>query len=250
MMPKATFRFYAELNDFLPRDQRYQNFAVSFAGHESVKHILETLGVPHTEVDLILINGESVPFDHHVREGDRVSVYPMFETLDISPVTEVRPEPLREPKFVLDNHLGKLAGYLRLLGFDTRYQNDYQDPELAAISGAEDRILLTRDRGLLKRKEVTHGYCVRADHPEEQIVEVLRRFDIADMAEPYSRCARCNGKLGSVPKKKVLDQLEPLTKKYYHQFMQCERCHQVYWEGSHFQELNDFLRHVVQEANG
>lgn len=247
-MAEAYFRFYAELNDFLPRHKRHKTFPVEFAGHETVKHILEAVGVPHTEVDLILINGESVGFDHAVQPGDRVSVYPMFEILDISKLTEVRPEPLREPKFVLDNHLGKLAGYLRLLGFDTRYENHYEDPELASISSEDDRILLTRDRGLLKRKQVTHGYCVRADDPKEQIIEVLRKFDIADFVKPYTRCARCNGLLKPVPKREVLEQLEPLTKKYYDHFMQCQDCQQVYWKGSHFQELNEFLSQVVEEA--
>lgn len=197
---------------------------------------------------MILINGQSVGFEGTVKEGDRVSVYPMFEALDISNLTEVRPEPLREPKFVLDNHLGKLAGYLRLLGFDTVYRNDFADPELASISSQKDRILLTRDRGLLKRKEVTHGYCVRADDPQQQLLEVLRRFDIAAMADPYSRCARCNGLLAPVSKEKVLDRLKPLTKKYYDRFMQCQSCQQVYWEGSHFDDLNDFLSRVVEEA--
>jgi len=234
----------------LPPEVRHERFPVQFAGHESVKHILETLGVPHTEVDLILANGKSVGFAYQVEEGDRVSVFPMFESLDISSLTEVRPEPLREPKFVLDNHLGKLAGYLRLLGFDTRYKNDFHDPELATISNQEERILLTRDRGLLKRKVVSHGYCVRADAPREQLLEVLRRFDLADLVEPYSRCARCNGKLASVEKEEVLDHLEPLTKKYYDQFMQCAHCQQVYWKGSHFQDLNTFLERVVKEARG
>jgi len=248
-MPQAIFRFYAELNDFLPPDVRRGSFPVTFNGHESVKHILETLGVPHTEVDLILVNGESVGFNRQIAEGDRVSIFPVFESLDISRLTEVRPEPLRELKFVLDNHLGKLAGYLRLLGFDTRYQNDYQDPRLAEISQEEDRILLTRDRGLLKRKVVTHGYCVRADNPQDQIIEILRRFDLAQLVQPYTRCARCNGYLRSAEKKDVIHHLEPLTKKYYDEFMQCENCGQVYWRGSHFEDLNEFLHHVVSEAD-
>lgn len=248
-MPQATFRFYAELNDFLPADTLQNRFPVTFSGHETVKHILETMGVPHTEVDLILVNGESVGFDRQIEEGDRVSVFPVFESLDISRLTEVRPEPLREPKFVLDNHLGKLAGYLRLLGFDTRYENDYQDPQLAKISQEEDRILLTRDRGLLKRKVVSHGYCVREDNPQDQIIEILRRFDLAPLAQPYSRCARCNGYLQPAEKEEIVHHLEPLTKEYYDDFMQCEHCGQVYWRGSHFEDLNEFLNHVVKEAD-
>ncbi len=204
-MPHANFRIYAELNYFLPPEKRQVSFELHFAGHETVKHLLESLGIPHTEVDLILANGVSVDFAYQVEEGDRVSVYPVFEALDVASVTEVRPEPLREPRFVLDSHLRKLAGYLRLLGFDTLYENDFDDAELAEISSSEERILLTRDRGLLKRKIVTHGYCVRDSDPRAQIVDVLRRFDLGNMAAPFARCARCNGILEPVPKEEVFE---------------------------------------------
>src|SRR5262249_31383318 len=156
-MNRACFRFYAELNDFLPPGRRGVTFTYSFEGSPSIKDLIEALGVPHTEVDLILVNGESVDFAYRVREGDRISVYPVFESLDITPLLRVRPRPLRETRFVLDTHLGRLAAYLRLLGFDTLYRNDAGDDELARISSGEGRILLTRDRGLLKRSQVTHG---------------------------------------------------------------------------------------------
>lgn len=141
--------------------------------------MIESLGIPHTEVDLILVNDESVDFSHAVQDGDRVSVYPVFEAFDISPIVRVRPQPLRESRFVLDVHLGRLASYLRILGFDTLYRNDYDDEELAGFSRNDGRILLTRDRGILKRSEVTHGYWVRENRPREQVVGVVRRFDLA-----------------------------------------------------------------------
>jgi len=212
-------------------------FSVELAGHETVKHLIEMLGVPHPEVDLILANGESVDFDYLVRGGDRVSVYPVFESIDIRGTSKVRPEPLRSPRFVLDNHLGRVAGYLRLLGFDCLYRNDFQDKHLAEISARQERILLTRDRGLLKRKIVTRGYLVRSDQPLEQAEEIIRRFDLAASVRPFTRCSRCNGRLVSVEKSEVFDQLEPLTKKHYNQFTRCEDCGQIYWRGSHFQKL-------------
>ncbi|MBC8496971.1 MAG: Mut7-C ubiquitin/RNAse domain-containing protein [Anaerolineales bacterium] len=240
-MPQATFRFYAELNDFLPRERQRADFAHAFDGHETVKHLIETLSVPHTEVDLILVNGDSVGFDYQVREGDWVSVYPMFESMDIKAVSQVRPEPLREPRFVLDCHLGKLTTYLRLLGFDTIYRNDFDDHELAEISSSDRRILLTRDRGLLKRSQVTHGYCVRAKNPKQQVKEILGRFDLTGLAKPFSRCARCNGLLKPVPKAEVYDRLEPKTKLYYEEFRICEACDQIYWKGSHFERMEGFI---------
>jgi hypothetical protein len=244
-MRSATFRFYAELNDFLPQEKRMRAFPVELAGHETVKHLIEMLGVPHPEVDLILVNGQSVDFDYLVRGGDRVSVYPVFESVDIRGISKVRPEPLRSPRFVLDSHLGRLAGYLRLLGFDCLYRNDFQDRELAEISARQERILLTRDRGLLKRKIVTRGYLVRSDQPLKQAEEIIRRFDLASSVRPFTRCSRCNGRLVSVEKSQVFDQLEPLTKKHYNQFTHCEDCGQVYWRGSHFQELEEKILGLI-----
>lgn len=249
-MDKATFRFYAELNDFLPTEKQKHPFEVAIAGHETVKHLIEMLGVPHTEVDLILVDGQSVAFDTQVEAGEQVSVYPMFESVDISQITRVRPQPLRKPAFVLDAHLGRLAGILRLLGLDCCYENNYQDATLAEISSSEQRILLTRDRGLLKRKIVDRGYLVRSDDPLEQAEEVVRRFDLADQVQPFTRCSRCNGMLKSVSKQEIMDQLEPLTKKYYHDFSRCERCGQVYWKGSHFQKIDRMIQRLLSQPGG
>ncbi len=194
-MPQVVLRFYAELNDFLPRERRQAPFAHTFAGRRSVKDLIEALGVPHTEVDLILVKGVSVDFSYLPQDGDQISVYPVFEAVDISPLVRLRPRPLREPKFVLDAHLGKLASHLRLMGFDTLYQNDYADETLARVSETEKRLLLTKDRGLLKRRQVTHGYLVRGTDPELQLREVLSRFDLFDAVRPFTRCLNCNGSL-------------------------------------------------------
>jgi uncharacterized protein len=206
-MSRACFRFYAELNDFLLPERRAGAFIRSFEENPSIKDAIEALGVPHTEVDLILVNGESVDFSYLVQDGDRVSVYPVFESLDITPLARVRPRPLRETRFVLDVHLGRLASYLRMLGFDTLYRNDYTDDTLAGISSAERRILLTRDRGVLKRSQVTHGYCLRETDPRRQLVEVVRRFDLFRAMAPLQRCLRCNALLEPVSKESIVERL-------------------------------------------
>src|ERR1035437_623673 len=177
MINQASFRFYEELNDFLPASKKKVSFIRTFEGNPSVKDIIESLGVPHVEIDLILVNGVSVDFKYILHDQDMVSVYPVFETIDLSNVTHLRSKPLRETKFVLDVHLGKLAKYLRMLGFDTRYENDNDDPEIIRISLTEHRIILTRDIGLLKVKTVSHAYYIRSQHPKGQLSEVLKHFD-------------------------------------------------------------------------
>jgi hypothetical protein len=246
-MKQASFRFYAELNDFLPPLRRQVTFRHTFEGRVSVKDMIESLGAPHTEVDLILIDGRSVDFGYLVQDGDRISVYPVFESLDVAPLVRVRPEPLREPRFVLDTHLGKLASYLRMLGFDTRYRNDFKDAELARISSQERRILLTRDRGLLKRSVVTHGYCVRQTQPRRQLLEVLRRFDLFGAVQPFRRCIRCNGLLEPVEKAAIQHRLPPRTREYYGEFRICQTCDQIYWRGSHYQRMQQFIQGVLEQ---
>lgn len=250
-MSQAIFRFYAELNDFLSPARKQTDFAHAFAARASVKDMIESLGVPHTEVELILVNGAPVNFTYPVRDGDRISVYPVFESIDATPLVRLRPQPLREPRFVLDAHLGKLAGYLRLLGFDTLYRNDFDDRKLASISAVERRTLLTRDRGLLKRSLVTHGYYVRETDPLRQVIEVLRRFDLRRMIAPFHRCTRCNGVLRATDKEALGDRLQDGTREHYDEFHVCDQCGKVYWKGSHYQHLLDFIARVsVEDAGG
>jgi uncharacterized protein with PIN domain len=242
----ARFRFYEELNDFLPPPRRKKCFEHTFSRRASVKDMIESLGVPHTEVELILVNGESVDFSHIVRNGDMISVYPVFESLDIRELLKLRPEPLRRNRFVLDTHLGRLARYLRLLGFDTLYRNNFSDSELAQLSGEHHRILLTRDRILLHRSIITHGYFVRATDPLFQTAEVLRRFDLYNDINPWTRCTRCNGLLEPVAKKCIAHRLEPKTRQYYTDFSICTDCKQLYWKGSHFRKMSGLVRELSQ----
>ena len=248
-MNRAYFRFYAALNDFLLPERRQVRFIYSFKECGSIKDTVEALGVPHPEIDLILVNGQSVDFSYLVQDGDWISVYPRFKSIDITPLKPLVPKAWPEIRFVLDVHLGKLATYLRLLGFDTLYRNDYQDRELAQISSEESRILLTRDRALLKRSIVTHGYCIRELDTEKQLVEVLRRFDLFGQIQPFQRCLRCNGLLEPVAKEAIRDRLLPKTRLYYHDFRSCQDCAQIYWKGSHYEGIQQFLARVLAKNN-
>ena len=230
-------RFYEELNDFLPPERRKTTFAHELTRRTSVKDLIESFGVPHTEVEVILANGQPVDFSYIVRASDRISVYPMFEGLDVSPLLRLRDKPLRDPRFVVDANLGQLARYLRLLGFDAIYRNDFADREVARLASEQRRIVLTRDRALLQHKIITHGYFVRADKPRLQVKEVLKRLDLYAMLRPFSRCLRCSGVLEDVNKAAVLHQLESKTKKYYERFRRCTECGQAYWKGSHFNRM-------------
>lgn len=243
-MKWASFRFYAELNDFLSPRRKEEVVKVSFQGRQSVKHLIESLHVPHTEVGEMRVNGEAVDFSYLVQDGDQVQVYPAPNGYPAGEGEGAYEEMPGWPLFILDNHLGKLARYLRMLGFDSLYRNDYQDEELAEVAEQENRILLTRDRGLLMRKTIQHGYCVRAKDPKQQLAEVARRFDLFDRIEPFQRCLRCNSPLCRVSKEAVLHRLQPLTRKYYHEFHLCPMCDQVYWRGSHYEKMEGFLRGV------
>ncbi len=188
-----------------------------------------------------MINGESADFSRRVNDGDYISVYPVFESVDVFPVLRVRPEPLRETRFLLDAHLGKLAAYLRMLGFDALYKNNLPDATLAEISVGERRILLTRDRGLLKRGLVTHGYLVRSSVPAEQIKQVLKHFDLFRLVKPFSRCMCCNKILKAVAKEEVEDRLPPKVRQYCNEFNLCQNCGRVYWKGSHYEQMKRFI---------
>lgn len=246
-MYQATFRFYAELNDFLPEAQRQQVIVHEFNEPASVKDRIESLGPPHTEVGLILANGEPVDFGYLVQDGDHIAVYPPFHDLPVDgpPLRPPRPRPAR---FALDAHLGKLARMLRMLGFDAWYQNDVEDGDLVQLAQEEDRILLTRDRGVLKHGQVVHGYCLRSLASSTQLLEVLRRYDLFEEITPFRRCMSCNGVLEPVEKAEILDRLEPKTKRYYHEFRRCKDCGQIYWKGSHFARMEALVERLRRLA--
>ena len=237
----AEFRFYEELNDFLPEERRKRDFAIEIDRARSVKDAIESAGVPHTEVDLILVDGASVDFAHLLRGGERVAVYPMFERLDIAPVLRLRPQPLRDPRFVADVHLGKLARHLRMAGFDTLWDNNWDDDAIVTLAGVQRRTILTRDKGMLRRREVERGYFVRATDSELQLAEVLRVLQLESRMAPFTRCRECNTLLDDVEKATVIDRLPEKVRDHSERFKRCPGCDRVYWEGTHFARMKKLL---------
>ncbi len=231
-------RFYAELNDFLPVDKRQRTFTHAFTGTPSVKDTIEAIGVPHTEVDVILVNDASVDFAHRLRGGERVAVYPVFERYDVAPVTRLRPEPLRVTRFIADVHLGSLARYLRLLGFDTTWERDLADDAIIEIAAREGRIILTRDKGILKNGRVTHGYWLRSTETMQQVEEVIRSLHLARRLSPYTRCMECNEDLESIRRRDAVGSVPLQVFIVYREFKRCTNCRRVYWRGSHLRRLD------------
>ena len=230
----ATFHFHGDLTDLSGAPSP----AYRFTGTPSVKDAVEAQGVPHVEVADLQVDGAPAGFAHLLRGGERIDVYPRGP--------EDRPEPAR---FVLDVHLGTLARYLRMLGFDARYRNDFADATIARLSADEERIVLTRDLGLLKRSEVRHGRWLRATDPDEQIREVVRAFDLVREAQPFTRCMACNGVLQSADLQDIADEIPDDVAATYDAFHRCPSCERVYWRGSHFDRMQRFVRSVLDEAS-
>lgn len=247
-MPEADLRFYEELNDFLPAERRRRTFSVEFEGTPSVKDVVERCGVPHPEVDLVLVDGKPVDWSARISGGERIAVYPVFESLDITEAQRLRPKPLRRTSFVVDANLGALARLLRLLGCDVLYDPDLDDAEIAERSRSGHRIVLTRDRELLKRSAVTHGVYVRSDDPEEQAAQVVARLDIADRLDPLSRCVRCGGPLVDADAEQVRAQVPPRSRNAYERFSRCASCGAVYWRGTHYAELEAKVERILARA--
>ncbi len=252
-MAWATVVLHGDLNDFpLPHRRRavvHPRVAVvhrRFIGRPAVKDLLEALGVPHPEIAAITVNGAPAGFDHRLDDGARVEVWPAAEAAasGLVPVLPAAPEDSADPRFVVDAHLGRLAAYLRMLGFDTWYRNDADDDQLAAVAAAERRILLTRDRGLLKRSLVRRGAYLRSDQPVEQLVEVALRFGLVDRWRPFGRCLRCNTLLIPVSREEVLHRLQPLTRIYYDDFRRCPGCGAIFWKGSHHARMERLVDRV------
>lgn len=239
-MQQVEIRLYAELAELAGEVE----VVVPIVAPRSVKDAVEACGVPHPEVALLLVDAQPVGFDHRLEGGERVAVFPPFRSIELSGITTVTPPPVA-PRFALDVHLGTLTRRLRLLGFDCWYRADVDDDELAEVAVAEERILLTRDRGLLMRRVISHGYCPRSDDPDEQALEVVRRFRLEEQLAPWTRCVRCNGLLERVARDEVHEQLPPRTRKAFDEFSRCDSCGQVYWPGSHVDAMRAFLTHIA-----
>lgn len=247
-MVTATFCFHEELNDFLPSERRGREFPVPCARNATTKHMIEALGVPHTEVELILVNGQPVGFDRLLRDGDQVAVYPRFDSLAIKPLLRLREWPLPVIHFVADSHLGGLARLLRMAGFDTLYRNDYLDSAIAEIAGRERRILLTRDRDLLKQRGISHGCYVHALKPARQFAEIVARLKLARNFRPFTLCLECNAPVHSIKKLSIFSKLPPSINARHEYFTICDHCGRVFWEGSHWQRMRQLLETTIAQS--
>lgn len=249
-MPQTVFRFHAELRDFLPPHTRGGEIIHQVAGSASIKDAIEALGVPHTEVEAIFVGGRAIDFTYIVADGDDINVFPASVAAAHASPVRLRPPVPRPLRFVLDVHLGRLAAYLRLLGFDTLYRNDYTDDQLARVAAEDGRVLLTRDRGLLKRGIVTHGYWLRITHPRDQPVEVLRRFRVRDIEAALTRCMECNALLKRVDKQEIEARLPPRTRERHSEFHLCPGCGRIYWRGTHYARLCEFVETLRWQLTG
>lgn len=246
-MNHVSFRFYEELNNYLPEENRKVWYEYSFSEDISLQDAIQSMGVPSDEIDLILVNQQSVGLDYYLQNGDRISVYPTFELFDISGTSQLRENPLRNPRFICDVHLGRLCKYLRMIGFDTLYSNRFTPAEMIALSNQENRIILSRSFQLTRHKEVTHTYWIRSANPLEQIQNLIKKLDLPHQIHPLIRCLNCNNNLVPVEKQEILARLETRTAMYYSEFFICPDCDQIYWKGSHFENMLKFIQQHLQK---
>lgn len=248
VLKNLIFRCYAELNDFLPEDKKHSDFILRLKTPISVDEAIESLGIPFSEVDLILVNSQPVSRNHRLHENDYISLYPAFESLDISSLKDEYHPPLRDTRFILDAHLGKLARYLRMLGFDSLFRNDFEDSEIIDISVREKRIILTRDKLLLKSKRITHGYFVRSTEKHQQLREVVQKFDLYSQFKSFTRCMTCNSELVPRKKQEIKQEVPPDVARCFDEFYYCSSCDKVYWKGSHFKRMEGGIRELIKEG--
>jgi uncharacterized protein len=240
LSPTATFRFHGDLEPLLAREQRGAAFSYPVARAATLKNAIEALGVPHTEVGRLLVNGMAATLDRAVRQGDAIEVLPWPDDGTAAPIGERR--------FVADAHLGALARYLRMLGFDTAHANDLGDAAIQRLARGELRVVLTRDRELLKCRDIHFGCLVRALRPDEQLRAVAARYGLAARAEPFSRCLCCNLPLDQVSKAEIADRLPEQVRAHQERFMACHGCRRIYWPGSHYARMREALRGLLPDA--
>jgi len=243
IMVTAYFRFYGNLNDFVARARRGCTSAAVCARRATSKHMIEALGVPHTEVALMLLNGETASLDRILCNGDRLAVYPPFETFDLGPL-RVLPAPPSTLRFLADAHLGGLARLLRMAGFDTLYDQELDDAAIADIGARDERIVLTRDRDLLKRRVLTHGCYVHALKAELQLKEIVERLELAGKASPFTRCLHCNVPLRDASTAEVEAHLPPAVRATQTRFRRCDLCQGIFWQGSHWKRMCGVLADI------
>ncbi len=245
-MYRVSLYFYSALNNYLSFDKRNKEFEITYKSRRSVKDLIESVGVPHTEVDVILVNDKSVDFSYILKDGDRVSVYPLGEPIDMNNIKHLK-TPFLKFKFVVDVHLGKLAKYLRLLGLDTIYEKNLKQDELIRKALEEERILITRNRNLLKKKNISYAILINSTCPEKQVEELFDRYDLSKHCKPFSRCMDCNTALEPIAKDEVLDRIPPKVKERCQDFVICWNCDKIFWKGTHFENMSEFIKSYLKK---
>lgn len=247
MNAQTEFCFHGNLNDFLRPRERNKPVCYSYNWTPSVKDAIESIGIPHVEVGLIRIDQQQSNFSYLLKGNEHIDVFPfnLNGLLSDTPVVYCH----FPSAFILDVHLGKLARILRLLGIDVMYDQHYIDPEIIQLALKENRTVLTRDIGLLKYKVLKHGYWLRSQDPEQQAVEVIRYFDLGKQLHPFTKCISCNGSIVSIPKEHIITQIPEDTALYYNSFFQCNCCHKIYWEGSHFHQMRHTISRIIKAVS-
>lgn len=240
-MNQVSFRFYEELNNYLPGQMHKVWINCGTEPYISVGEKIQSFGIPLEKVDLILVNGQSKAFSYKLNDRDQVSVYPVFESFDVSEVSQLREKPLRNIGFICDVHLGKLCKYLRMLGWDTLYSNRTTPEEIIELSRREKRIVLSRSLQLTHHKEVTHSLWISSSDPLEQLNYLVDKLDLSKQVNPLTRCLNCNERIVTVEKQVILHRLEARTSTYYTEFFICPSCDQIYWKGSHYENMLKFI---------
>lgn len=215
---------------FLPRERRAPSWTVPWDGDATVGHVVQSLGVPLTEVGALHLDGSPVLPARRPIPGGELVIRPVPRPQEVPGATG----------FLLDVGLGTLARRLRVLGIDAAYRNDTTDAELVREGAAERRVVLTQDRGLLMRRALWAGAHVRGHRPDDQLADVLDRF--APALAPSTRCTACNGELAAVTPDEIADQLEPGTRRSYAEFARCRSCGRAYWHGAHGRGLDRIVK--------
>lgn len=247
-MNQVHFRFYEELNNYLPDHMRKAWIESWIESETSVGERLQSIGIPLDDIDLILVNQQSKGFDYILQDGDRVSIYPIFESFDVSAISQVREKPLRNLRFICDVHLGRLCKYLRMMGWDSLYSNQLTPQQIIELSRQEQRVILSRSVQLTRHKNVTHAWLIRSSDPLEQLKDLVTALDLSKWADPLTRCLNCNDKLVQVQKREILQRLQARTAKYYNEFFKCLTCDQIYWKGSHYENMLQFIEPHLQHS--
>lgn len=244
-MKKVSFRVFEELNDYLPESKQKVWFDFYFLGRITVLDAIQSMDIPPDELDLIQVNGFPKDFNYLLHSGDRITVYPEFELFNISGVSQLRENPLRHPVFVCDVHLGKLSKYLRMLGWDSLYSNSYTPEELIAISQQGKRIILSKNIRLTKNRDAARLWLIRSSNPVEQIHDLVGNLDLATRINPFTRCLNCNSILLPVEKEEIISQLQSKTIQYYSEFFLCSGCKKIFWKGSHYEKMLQFIEEKI-----